>query len=120
MPGLPEAYSLELAVSQILQIGRKPGGSEKTLALPSADVSATHAEIRRLDDGWMLIDLESTNGTRLNGKVLVPFRRYKLRSRDRISIASCLLLVEIPDEEVDRSEDDLRSCHYDVRPISHF
>ena len=32
-----------------------------------ANVSRTHAEIRRIGDGYSLVDLGSTNGTEVNG-----------------------------------------------------
>jgi len=35
--------------------------------LPGLTVSRYHAELRRQDEEWLLVDLESTNGTRLNG-----------------------------------------------------
>jgi hypothetical protein len=37
------------------------------LVLSSLTVSRHHAELRREDDEWLLVDLGSTNGTRLNG-----------------------------------------------------
>jgi FHA domain/Domain of unknown function (DUF1707) len=37
------------------------------LVVASLTVSRYHAELRRQDDEWLLVDLGSTNGTRLNG-----------------------------------------------------
>ena len=37
------------------------------LVLPSLTVSRYHAELRRQDDEWLLVDLGSTNRTHLNG-----------------------------------------------------
>lgn len=45
-------------------IGREPGCD---MTLPDQTVSRWHASLKREDDGWLLTDLGSTNGTRLNG-----------------------------------------------------
>ena len=37
------------------------------LAIADVTVSRRHAQLERTQDGWLLIDLESTNGTRVNG-----------------------------------------------------
>jgi pSer/pThr/pTyr-binding forkhead associated (FHA) protein len=37
------------------------------LAIADMTVSRQHAQLERTPDGWMLSDLESTNGTRVNG-----------------------------------------------------
>jgi Domain of unknown function (DUF1707)/FHA domain len=37
------------------------------LAIADMTVSRRHATLERTDDGWLLTDLESTNGTRVNG-----------------------------------------------------
>jgi hypothetical protein len=45
-------------------IGRSP---DCDLPLGDLTVSWHHAELRRSGEGWMLVDLGSTNGTRVNG-----------------------------------------------------
>jgi pSer/pThr/pTyr-binding forkhead associated (FHA) protein len=37
------------------------------LAIPDMTVSRRHAQLERTKDGWLIADLESTNGTRVNG-----------------------------------------------------
>jgi hypothetical protein len=57
-----------------LTIGRTP---ECDFVLTDPTVSRHHAELWRRGDGWLLVDLDSTNGTRLNGWRLtepVPIR----------------------------------------------
>jgi hypothetical protein len=49
---------------RVFLIGRSP---ECDLALPNMTVSWRHAELRRMADEWILTDLGSTNGTRVNG-----------------------------------------------------
>lgn len=46
------------------RIGRDAGCD---LAIPDMTVSRWHAQLERTADGWLLSDLESTNGTRVNG-----------------------------------------------------
>ncbi|MEU4574461.1 FHA domain-containing protein [Nonomuraea sp. ATR24] len=67
-------------------------GSACDLVLSDLTVSRVHAELRRDDDGgWMLVDLGSLNGTRLNGWRLVG--PAKVRSGDEISFGDCGFLV---------------------------
>ena len=47
-----------------LLIGRSP---RCDLVLTDPTVSRRHAELVRSDDGWVVRDLSSTNGTRVNG-----------------------------------------------------
>ncbi len=67
-------------------IGREEGN---LLRLNDDRVSRFHAKIQMDSDDVILTDLESTNGTRVNGRV-VQIRR--LRAGDRISVGRSLLL----------------------------
>ncbi|MCM1044738.1 MAG: FHA domain-containing protein [Candidatus Gastranaerophilales bacterium] len=51
-------------------------------------VSRRHFRVEKAGDGWRIIDLESKNGTFLNGEQLSPNIAYPLRSGDRIMISS--------------------------------
>ncbi|MFI6739727.1 FHA domain-containing protein [Nonomuraea sp. NPDC050451] len=67
-------------------------GSACDLVLSDLTVSRVHAELRREGDGgWMLVDLGSLNGTRLNGWRLVGPAR--VRSGDEISFGDCGFMV---------------------------
>lgn len=67
-------------------------GSACDLVLADLTVSRVHAELRKEDDGsWMLVDLGSLNGTRLNGWRLVGPAR--VRSGDEISFGDVGFLV---------------------------
>ena len=69
--------------SDIVIIGREAG--ETDLLLPERQVSRKHAKIERTETGFLLTDLESKNGTFLNGKEL---REPKmLQDGDEIQIA---------------------------------
>jgi len=49
----------------IKQVGRSP---ECDIVLPDEKVSRLHARLDKTEQGWVLVDLESTNGTMVNGK----------------------------------------------------
>ncbi|GAA3157379.1 DUF1707 and FHA domain-containing protein [Nonomuraea roseoviolacea] len=67
-------------------------GAACDLVLSDLTVSRVHAELRReADGGWMLVDLGSLNGTRLNGWRLVGPARVK--SGDEISFGDCGFLL---------------------------
>lgn len=69
-----------------VSIGREEGN---TLRLNDERVSRFHAKVQIDKDDYILTDLESTNGTRVNGTV-VQIRR--LRFGDRVSVGRSLLL----------------------------
>ena len=49
-------------------------------------VSRRHAEVVKRGDGYYLVDTGSTNGTRLNGDLLMPHQERRLAHGDRIRI----------------------------------
>jgi len=55
-------------------------------------VSRRHAQIGRGSDGYSITDLDSYNGTTLNGRPLLPQRAYPLRNGDRIQVG--LVVIE--------------------------
>src|SRR5271167_396556 len=69
-----------------ITIGREEGN---LLRLNDERVSRFHAKIQVDSDDFILTDLESTNGTRVNGTV-VQIRR--LRHGDRVAVGRSLLL----------------------------
>lgn len=56
-------------------------------------VSRRHAAIRRRGDDLVLIDLESTNGTMLNGGALVPGELYRLEDGDEITLGEMVIQI---------------------------
>ncbi|WP_067125518.1 DUF1707 and FHA domain-containing protein [Microtetraspora malaysiensis] len=67
-------------------------GSACDLVLSDVTVSRMHAELRRAeDDAWLLVDLGSLNGTRLNGWRLVG--PAQVRPGDEIAFGDCTFLV---------------------------
>ncbi|MAQ19747.1 MAG: hypothetical protein CMN30_33710 [Sandaracinus sp.] len=75
-------------------IGRS---SRSDLEIETESASKRHARIERTAEGWQVTDLESTNGTKLNGKA---FRGSKaLTSGDVIVVGHVELEWRILDEE---------------------
>jgi ABC-type multidrug transport system ATPase subunit/predicted component of type VI protein secretion system len=69
------------AAGTVVRIGRAEGNEVQTPA--DRIVSAQHCKLVRLDGGYVLIDLESRNGTFLNGRRL---ERGSVRSGDVIAL----------------------------------
>ena len=50
-------------------------------------VSRVHCRIDMIDEEFYITDLESMNGTYVNGKRLIPNQKYPIRENDMISLA---------------------------------
>lgn len=87
------------------RLGRLP---ENQVTLTSPRVSRRHAAIRRTDEGIVLVDVGSTNGSRLNGEDLRARVPVPLSPGDRIQLADELLLFHTSIDELWRSELRLR------------
>ncbi len=72
-----------------MTIGRS---RECELVVEDPNVSRRHAELRKTIEGWMLVDLGSTNGVKLNGKRV---HEEVLRPGDKITLG----LVELGFDE---------------------
>jgi hypothetical protein len=72
----------------VLQIGRAPGCD---IVLDDRNVSRRHAEIRRRGPVVVLVDLDSTNGTIVNGRRV---REHPLADGDRITLGNSRLTFE--------------------------
>ncbi len=67
--------------------------AECPIQLNDANVSRRHAAFIRLDDGWAISDLGSTNGTRLNGQLV---ERARLADGDVVEIGLTRLVYHAP------------------------
>jgi Protein of unknown function (DUF3662)/FHA domain len=65
--------------------------STNDVVLADSNVSRRHAELRRNSTGWVLVDLGSTNGSLVNGKLA---KEHELKDGDRLSIGTSELLFE--------------------------
>ena len=97
--GIPEASLIVLdrsgTPSERITITRAPItiGRQATndVVLSDPNVSRKHAELRRNGDHWMLIDLGSTNGSLVNGKLA---REQRLQDGDRLAFGSSELVFQ--------------------------
>ncbi len=85
---------------QALSLGRH---DDNIIALPGRGVSRHHARIVRDGADFFLYDLESGNGTFLNGMRLNPRERYLLKNKDAIAIDTFELLFYATDELLEKS-----------------
>lgn len=70
--------------------------SSNLVQLHDTGVSRQHAEIRRMDNRFLLVDLNSSNGTLVNGKRI---QEHWLVSGDQIQMGRTLMLFTSPVEE---------------------
>ena len=80
------SFALEGAVATI---GRQATCS---VHIPDINVSRLHAELRRSGDTWTIEDRGSTNGTKVNGELIVT--PTALKPGDSISLGTVQLVVE--------------------------
>lgn len=81
-----------------VSIGRE---EENTIRLNDERVSRFHAKLQEDAGRIILTDLDSTNGTRVNGR---PVQMRVLKAGDQVSIGRCLLLFGSREEIAARAE----------------
>ncbi len=81
----------------LIRVGRL---AQFELMLEDPSVSRRHAEVRRLDSEWNVRDLESTNGTYINGNRLGA-GEHPLQPRDILQFGKVAFLVELSEATVD-------------------
>lgn len=69
-------------------IGRSASAS---LTLDESAVSGQHCALSKRGERYILRDLDSTNGTRLNG---APIREARLKSGDRVAVGDTEMMFE--------------------------
>lgn len=72
----------------VVTLGRDPGSD---IRLDHPTVSRVHAEVRRRDGGFEIIDRASNNGTFVNG---LRIRRHALRRQDRITLGAVQMVFD--------------------------
>lgn len=78
----------------LLRVGRL---ASLEVVLEDSSVSRRHAEIHLSPEGWYVRDLESTNGTYVNGVRIGPLEQ-PLRPRDILQFGKVAMLVELNEE----------------------
>jgi signal transduction histidine kinase len=91
-------YELE---ASILRLGRD---SSSGIQVHDNEVSRQHAEFRKTDAGYVLSDLNSSNGTYVNGQRV---RQHSLQSGDHIQVGTTLMLYTGPVEESENALADI-------------
>ena len=76
-----------------LTIGRKPGND---LYFNRPEVSGTHAAFLNEDEKFFIMDLNSTNGTLLNGAQLAANAKYPFTDQDVVTINPFKISLEAP------------------------
>ena len=69
----------------------RPRSSDCDVRVDDANVSRRHAEVRRIGDGYSLVDLGSTNGTEVNGQRI---QETALMNGDVISVGTTRITFE--------------------------
>lgn len=69
----------------ITVIGKLENACDAVINLPT--VSRIHAKIRKRENEYYLTDLNSRNGTSVNGRLLRPDEDYKLENEDQVDFA---------------------------------
>jgi CheY-like chemotaxis protein len=105
------ASTIQARVRDAMIIGRRSDSTKSSAAAPDIDlsehnafahgVSRSHAMLVVRGQKLMLKDLDSTNGTRLNGAVCEPGKEYRLRHGDELMLGRLRLQVSfavVPDE----------------------
>ncbi|MDR0893967.1 MAG: FHA domain-containing protein [Prevotellaceae bacterium] len=85
---------LRLALVDGVVIGRRHGGYAEAFT-PYTYISGKHARLQKSADGkWEVIDLDSTNGTFLNGDQLTPHEPVMFQVGDMLRFANIEFKVE--------------------------
>lgn len=74
----------------VVTIGRQ---NDCTIVLADPNVSRHHAEIRPAADGFAVVDLGSTNGTKVNGERIIE---HQLRDGDELMCGNTVMSFEAP------------------------
>lgn len=92
-----EVEPLVFTDMDMLTLGREgEGHNVLNLSLQYArllGVSRVHAQILYTDDTYYLQDMGSSNGTYLNGRKLIPHRRYPLATGAEIRMGHLMMVV---------------------------
>lgn len=66
-------------------IGKLETACDAVISLPT--VSRIHAKIKKKEDAYYLTDMNSRNGTAVNGRLLLPDEEYQLEAEDEVDFA---------------------------------
>lgn len=97
---LPDGSEHPVNTDSDVVIGRQPREDDPpvTVDLEGFDghdlgVSRHHAMIKRIKDNLVLVDLDSINGTFINGERAMPLKRYNIMDGDTVTIGRLTLEI---------------------------
>ena len=70
---------------ELTVVGKLINAADAVIPVPT--VSRVHARIRKKEDGYYLTDLNSRNGTSVNGRMLKGNEEYLLQDEDEVDFA---------------------------------
>ena len=82
---------IPLLLNQVT-VGRAVQNATWEIGLQDPSVSRPHAQMERRDGRWVLIDLGSANGTRVNTEKLIEGEERVLEDGDVIAFGATLVL----------------------------
>lgn len=90
-----ETLDMKLPMVDGVIIGRKKG-PYAVFFIDYIYVSGGHAMLKkqRQSDDWIITDLNSSNGTMVNGQTVRPGKDVKIKEGDRIQLANVELIVK--------------------------
>lgn len=110
----PDGRRQKIALFQrVVRIGRD---ASNHIQLAADTVSSRHCEIRFDDDRLWLVDLGSSNGTKLNGYDLASYEPRPLVSRDKIELRPFRLVVGSLSERFEDPNAQLKALAMRWRP----
>ena len=86
-----DRYNSVLLEKSSIVVGSMSGSCDHIIS--AKGVSRLHAKLSNRKDGTYIMDMNSTNGTFLNGDILAPGKEYKLELGDMISFAEVQYIV---------------------------
>ena len=86
-----DKYSSIIVDDDNIVIGSMAGNCDQVIS--AKGVSRLHAKISGKNDGIYIMDMNSTNGTYLNGELLVPGKEYRLELGDMVSFAKVQYII---------------------------
>jgi len=100
---MPDGSLMAVNTRQEIIIGRRPRDEDPpvTINLEEFDgrasgVSRHHAMIKSFKGALMLVDLDSINGTFINGRRALPLKRYALIDQDEITVGKLTIKLLYP------------------------
>jgi pSer/pThr/pTyr-binding forkhead associated (FHA) protein len=95
-----ETIVAEVTLDQEIVIGRRARSSDPAVAVDlegfdghQQGVSRVHAMVAVLRDEIIVQDLQSINGTHINGQRLIPLKKYPLRNGVELAVSSLKLII---------------------------